>query len=212
MVRQILLQVDWTQVALGLSTAIGSFLLWWYRERFSRIRVFWREVFNGLRSLPQLSQDVKGIRYYVGPNGGGSMMDSLTRLENSVGDMRDQLDMVVETMRAENDTDETVAYFHSDADGAHRYVSQSYARWLGVGKSELLGWNFLNFIAGGDVEAVREHWSVCRAEGRRYQQRYRLVPVIGEPFEVDVMATPIPEGEIPPRRWVGVIRKVTEDA
>ena len=210
MLREFISQLDLTQILLFVVTSVGGALLVWYRKRIVEWKKFWRGVLDGLRSIPELKADVKGICYYVAPNGGGSLMDSAKRTEAAVGTLTEQVDLMVQTMWAENDSDAEIGRFHCNAAGENTYVNQLYARWLGVGKSELMGWNYLNFVHSNDVDRVRRHWETCRSEHRRYQIRHHMVAADGEIIEVEVIATPIPESA-PAKRWIGSIRRLDSD-
>lgn len=206
MFGELLYSLDWTQIVIAALTGFGSLLALWARRRLPAWRKFWRDVAEGLRAIPELRSDVKGIRYYVAPNGGGSLMDSMKRTEHAVGTITSQMDLMVQTMWAENDSDDNVGRFHSNAMGQNTYVNQTYARWLGVGKAELMGWSFINFVHPEDVEAVRRKWEECRTENRQYRNHHRMVATDGAVLDVEVVATPIPEA-LPAQRWVGSIRR-----
>ena len=210
MLREFLAQLDLTEILLFVVTTVGGALLVWYRKRLAEWKKFWRDVLDGLRSIPELEADVKGICYYVAPNGGGSLMDSVKRTEVAVGTLTEQVDLMTQTMWAENDSDDEVGRFHCNAAGENTYVNQLYARWLGVGKSELMGYSHFNFIHPSDVDRVRRHWDTCRSEHRQYRIRNRMVAANGETFEVEVTATPIPESA-PVKRWIGSIRRLDND-
>lgn len=210
MLQEFLSQLDLTQILLFVVTTVGGALLVWYRKRLAEWKAFWRGVLDGLRSIPELKADVKGICYYVAPNGGGSLMDSVKRTETAVGALTEQVDLVVQTMWAENDSDDDIGRFHCNGAGENTYVNQLYARWLGVGKAELMGWNYLNFVHSNDTDRVRRHWELCRSEHRQYRIRYRMVAADGEIIEVEVIATPIPEAA-PIKRWIGSIRRLDRD-
>jgi len=200
--------LDWTQIVLGLILAACGSLGVWYRKKFPIWLALWKDVLSGLASIPELRQDVRGIRYYVAPNGGGSLMDSIKRTEEAVGVLGERLDLLTQTIWAENDTEDDVGRFHANADGENIYVNQRYARMLGVGKSELMGWKFLNFAHPDDVDRVRRHWELCRKENRQYRINFNMVTAAKEVIEVEIVATPVPE--LPPaKRWVGVVRKVS---
>lgn len=210
MLSEFLGSLDWTQIVIVAVTAAGSALIVWYRKRLAEWRKFWRGVLDGLRTIPELKADVKGIRYYVAPNGGGSLMDTMRRTETAVSVLTEQVDLVVQTMWVENDTDDNVGRFHCNAAGENTYVNQVYARWLGVGKTELLGWKFLNFMHPDDVERIRRYWEQCRIEHRQYRLRHRMVDTDGHVFDVEVVATPIPE-LAPVKRWIGSIRRLNDE-
>jgi PAS domain S-box-containing protein len=206
MLHMLLAQIDLSQIAVALITTVGGAAVVWYRKKFSEWAAFWRSVLDGLRGIPELQNDVKGIRYYVAPNGGGSLMDSAKRTEAAVSVLTEQLDMLSQTMWAENDSDEEVGRYHRSPTGENTYVNQTYARWLGVGKAELLGYNYFNFVHDDDVDEVREEWERCRAERRQFRHTYRMNTANGEVITVTAVATPVPETGTP-RRWVGTVRK-----
>lgn len=207
MLRDILMSLDWAQIVVYFLGVLGALIFWVYRKKFPQWQKAWRSAFEGLQSIPQLRDDVKGIRYYVSPNGGGSLVDSSRRTETAVESLRDQVELLTHTMLAENDADDDLARFHSNTAGEVTYVNQLYARWLSVGKTELLGWNYLNFIHSDDVERVRTHWDLCRAESRQFRMAYKLQSPNGQVFRVSVIATPVPEGA-GVKRWIGNLRRV----
>ena len=207
MLEDLLYRIDPTPIVLFLLSAVGGAVVVWYRKKFREWATFWRSVLDGLRGIPELQRDVKGIRYYVAPNGGGSLMDSVKRTEAAVSTLTEQVDMLAQTMWAENDTDDEVGRYHRTVNGENTYVNQTYARWLGVGKAELLGYQYFNFIHHDDVDGVREEWARCRAERRQFRHTYRMVTASGGTITVTAIATPVPEtGQ--PRCWVGTVRKV----
>lgn len=210
MLREFIYQLDLTQILLFVVTTVVGALPVWYRKRLAKWMTFWRGVLDGLRSIPELRADVKGICYYVAPNGGGSLTDSVKRTEAALSTIAEQVDLMTQTMWAENDSDDGIGRFHCNAAGENTYVNQIYARWLGVGKSELMGWNYINFVHSNDVDRVRRHWETCRSEHRRYRLRHRMVAADGEIIEVEVTATPIPESA-PIKRWIGSIWRLDND-
>ena len=202
-----LLTLNWSQIIVALIVTFGGALMIWYRERIKAWRALWHDVFDGLRAIPSLQADVKGIRFFVSPNGGGSLMDASKRMEAALTVLTTRLQLLSETVVAENDTDEDVARFHCAPSGENIYVNQTYARWLGVGKNELLGWNFLNVIHPEDVGRVQRHWEQCRRERRHYKQCHRVIASNGEVLSLVVSVAPIPEeGEL--LRWIGHAKKV----
>lgn len=200
-----------TEIISAIFVTLGSVFAVWYRKKLVTLNKFWGEVFNGLRAVPELQKDVKGIIYFVSPNGGGSLMDSAKRTEAAVTQVADRLEILTQTVWAEHDTDEEVARFHCNSEGENTYINQTYARWVGVGKEELMGWGFINIIHPDDVVRVRAHWEQCRKEHRQYRMAHRMLKPDGSVFNVNVVATPIPENSPNVKRWVGYIRKARQE-
>lgn len=205
-----LLTLNWSQIIAALIVTFGGAMVVRYRGKMQAWKSAWTRVFQGLQAIPELQSDVRGIRYFVSPNGGGSLMDSVKRMEGVIDLLAGKLELLTETAIAEHDTDDAIARFHCAPSGENVYVNQTYARWLGVGKNELLGWNFLNIIHVEDVARVQSHWAQCRAEHRQYRQTHRVVASNGEVITLAVTLSPIPETG-PAIRWIGYARKVNSN-
>lgn len=112
-------------------------------------------------------------------------------------------------IKARGDLNIDAAEFTCDHNGEVTNVNLTFARWLGVDKSELLRWGWINYVHIDDRERVRSEWQACIKEHRALNIRYRLVEVDGDITQVHAVATPIPDAP-PARQWVGVIRKETK--
>lgn len=176
-------------IAIGvvtlLSTVAGALGTAWVFFR-KRIREWWRPYREGLQGAA-----------------------AVPRLQSSIGVVENAVRLMTMHIRAQGDTDIERGHFETDESGANTYVNLTYARWLGVGKAELLGWGWVNFIHPEDRARVRAEWEACRAEHRVYNLRFRMLDADGGTFMVDVMATPIPENP-PAKRWLGVVRRVAD--
>lgn len=181
-------------IAIGLATLIGILAsgagtIWLFFRK--RMRAWWapyRKGIDGMADLPSMRKSVEAGR-------------------QEISGLSQQVEMLNLTMRARDDINIEAAEFECAIDGSNSYVNQTYARWLGVGKSELLGWGWVNFVHPEDRDSVRREWDQCRAEHRVYNRRLRLVDSDGDIILVDALATPIPEAP-PAKQWIGVLRRV----
>lgn len=126
--------------------------------------------------------------------------------QNSMTSLKATLTDVHLELRARGDLNIDAAEFSCDHDGSVTNVNQTFARWLGVGKMELLGWGWINYVHIDDREHIRHEWQACIKEHRVFNVRYRLVEADGDITHVHTVATPIPDAP-PARQWVGVIRR-----
>lgn len=170
-------------VFIGLTTLIGILGSAWLVLR-KRITSWWAPYRSGIDGMAQLPE-----------------------LATAVNDVRSSLGMLTLMVRARGDINIESAEFECDVAGAHTYVNLTYARWLGVGKTELMDWGFINFIHEDDRLRVRREWELSRAEHRIFNQRYRVVASDKEIILVDTLITPIPESP-PTKHWIGVMRRV----
>lgn len=176
-------------IAIGVVTLMTSVAgvagaIWVFFRR--RIREWWKPYREGLQGAAAVP----------------ALKDAIDVVEKAVH-------LMTMHIRAQGDTDIERGQFETDESGANTYVNLTYARWLGVGKAELLGWGWVNFVHPDDRIRVRGEWDACRAEHRVYNIRFRMLDPGGDAFPVDVLATPIPDSP-PAKRWLGVIRKVVE--
>lgn len=181
-------------IAIGLATlfgilASGAGAVWlFFRKKLNAWWSPYRKGIEGMAELPSVRKIVEASR-------------------KEIAGLTQQVGMMNLMMRARGDINIEAAEFECAADGANTYVNQTYARWLGVGKAELLGWGWVNFIHPDDRDGVRREWDLCRAEHRVYRLRYRIVASDGEVIPVDTIATPVPDAP-PAKQWIGVMRRV----
>lgn len=183
-------------IAIGLATLIGIVAsgvgtIWLFFRK--RLRAWWapyRKGIDGMAEMPSLRRSVEAGRQEV------------SALSSQVG-------MLTLTMRARGDTNIEAAEFECSVDGAFTYVNQTFARWLGVGKSELLGHAWLSFVHPDDRDMVRREWDLCRAEHRVFNKRFRFIDSDGDVLRVDPIATPIPDAP-PAKQWIGVMRRALQ--
>ena len=164
--------------SLGLS---GGVIWAFFRKRLAAWWDPYKTGLQGAAQVPKLAKDVEQVT---------AAMSLLTMHVRVSGDI---------AMEA--------AQFETGPDGANTYVNQTFARMLGVGKAELMGWGWINFVHPDDRIHVRQEWDACRREHRKYSIRFRFLDAGGEEIPVDVLAMPIPESP-PAKQWLGVIRRV----
>lgn len=150
----------------------------------------------------------KRLRVWWAPYRAGiDGMADLPEMHKSIDKLQVNVSVLAMQMRARGDINIEAAEFEADATGAVTYVNLTYARWLGVGKGELLGWGWVNFLHPEDRNRVRFEWDECRKQHRVFNLRYRIVSIDNETITVDALITPIPEAP-PARSWIGVMRRV----
>lgn len=181
-------------IAIGLATLTGIVAggvgtVWLFFRK--KLRSWWgpyRKGLEGMAELPSIRKSVEASR-------------------QEIGGLTQQVGMMNLMMRARGDINIEAGEFECGVDGSNTYVNQTYARWIGVGKSELLGWGWVNFVHPDDRDGVRREWDLCRTEHRVYNRRHRIVDSDGLVILVDTLATPIPDAP-PAKQWIGVMRRV----
>lgn len=176
-----------TLLGMIASSATAVFLV--FRRR---IRRWWTPYRSGLDALSEVP----------------AMREGIDACQSNLAEVRASMGLIAMHMRARSDINIRAAEFETGEDGANTYVSQTYARWLGVGKNELLGWGWVNFIHPEDRARVRREWDQCRVEHRVYTARHRIVTSDGDVIDVETLVSPIPDSP-PAMSWLGVMRKVS---
>ena len=181
----------------------------WRRQRHNRKAAFDAMVVG----FPDLQRVVTGIEKQVRPNGGGSLMDAVNRIEASgkthaeaISDIRASLVSIDAMVRAQSDLGSEGA-FACDPEGRNDWVNQAYARMLGVGRADLIGSQWKNYIHPDDAVAFLAANAAALREHRMFSGRCRMVRSDGEEIEVDVTIIPYPERP-PAKRWFGKVRFV----
>lgn len=170
-----------------LATAIGTIWLF-FRKQLRRWWTPYKKGIEGMSEVPGLKESVELGRGEV----------------QVLGQRIALIDLMV---RARGDINIETAEFECNELGEYTYVNQTYARWLGVGKEELMRHGWVNFVLQVEREEVRREWALCQHEHRIYNRRVTFVDINGERNVFDVIATPIPS-VAPAKKWIGVMRRV----
>lgn len=181
-------------IAIGVGTLIGILTtgigaIWVFFR--GRIRRWWKPYQAGIEGMAELP----------------AVREEVTQSRHDMHMLRKEIGLIALQMRARGDINIESGEFECDSDGACTYANRTYARWLGVGKQDLLGWGWVNYIHPDDRTKVRQEWDLCRYEHRVFSMRYRIVGADGDEFVVETIATPIPD-LAPAKQWMGLIRRV----
>lgn len=177
-------------IAVGLGTLLVGALSYW-AILHKRISAWWKPYRTGIDAMAHIP----------------ALRESIEANRKETENVRSTVGMLALSMRARGDINIENAEFEANVDGDYTYVNKTFARWLGVGTTELLGKRYLGFIHPEDRARARQEWEYSRADHRVYNQRYRVVTVEGEEIVLDVLITPIPEAP-PAKSWIGVARRV----
>lgn len=191
---------------------------WWLvkRKAIAAWRQRRREHRAALYALPQrlaeVATAVVGIEKQVRPNGGGSLMDAVTRIEVSsqshgcaIEEVRASITSIDAIVRAQSDL-AVDGSFECDPSGSNTWVNITYARMLGVGRFDLMGTSWKNYVHPDDAGFLAAN-AAALAEHRSFNGRCRMVRSDGDIVTVDVTIIPYPERP-PAKRWFGKVRLV----
>ncbi len=118
---------------------------------------------NDILSLKKdISELSDYIKYKLSPNGGSSIADSIKRIENR------QIASDARAIALINDAKNGI--FYCDLNGKNTWVSRTYARFLGCGVEELMGYGWRTFIATQELERYSKIWHAAFEDGCEFEE------------------------------------------
>ena len=138
------------------------------------------------RHLREVLAMLNRIEAEFRPNGGGSLRDSLTRVEKDVSRIR-----AIERLTV--DATGTPA-FETDEEGACGWASVGYLDLVDRPIEDIKGHGWSIVIHQEDRERVFSEWARVIAEKRRFELHFRYLTRGGQTIPVHVVAVPVPGG------------------
>lgn len=117
------------------------------------------------------------------PNHGGSIKDSVNRIEN-------RLDFLGSFRRAQLNTDE-IAFVETDANGDLCWANKRFITLMNVTERDLLGTGWVNVIHPDQRDWVLEHWREAVEDEREFRERVHYQPHNAPSFWAHVICHPV---------------------
>ena len=160
----------------------------------TRTYVYFRGIWHSLAELgpfiqrtdalaaefPKLAARVARIEEAVGPNGGKSLIDGMTRLEISNAFIHHAVAM-----------DQPHPTFRTDAAGQCSWVNDKYSELVGLPAERLLGNGWISCIAEPDRDRVTTEWERCVEYRRVFRMRFNMVLADAALMQVHCTALPV---------------------
>lgn len=118
------------------------------------------------------------------PNGGTSLKDAISRIEERQVWQWGRTDLIMHAMA------DAAAVYETDHTGHCVWVSPAYCRVTGRTLEECLGLGWVVVIHPDDAIRVRTEWESAVADHRPFGMHYRMVHADGHPFKVHSVASP----------------------
>lgn len=117
---------------------------------------------NDILSLKKdISELSDFIKYKLSPNGGSSIADSIKRIESR------QISSDARALALINDAKS--GHFYCDLNGRNTWINRTYARLLGCGAEELMGYGWRKFIATEELERYSKVWHAAFNDGCEFE-------------------------------------------
>ena len=203
--REFLQSLDTTQIVLAIVGSIGAVFLWVKRRYISfsewrKMRAARRLAFN---DLPDRVSDFAELLSGVSERSDRalSILDAHTK---TFEDQNRVLSNISAMIHGEMELDPTPRFI-CDNDGRNLNVNTAYARLVGCGRDELLGFGYQRFIPINiNPDYVAEFDSAAK-QHRSFERSLRILRPDGTEVPANVRIVPHPEDEPPAHYWVGVV-------
>ena len=188
-----------TQALIGSGLLAALAAVFWKRVRacFNAART----MFSDQKQFREISSKVDEILIELRPNGGGSLRDSVNRIEDQVSYQNSARRTAMETS--------PVALVEADEHGNAIWTNTAHARLTGMSKHELLGNGWVNSIEASCRDRVEEAWNRAVAQERAFHDFVTYINATsGDCFVAEVTAHPIKTGNHKLRGYIAEIHPV----
>lgn len=170
--------------ALGKKIYKGAPLIW---KWFMQSSIFRKDVND---RLDLIMMKMGKIEEQVHTNGGGSMKDSLVRIENDITEMKGQ----VKENASKNDARDMCSerwLFRLGKDGSCTFINDAFLKYFGYPESSVLGWEFENIVHDDDVLEMRNKWNMAIERKSKFYDEQRIMDIDGKVHDCVVKGYPI---------------------
>ena len=203
--REFLQSFDTTQIFLALFSSVGAVFLWMKRRYITfhgwrKAREARRLAFN---ELPERVSDFAKLLNGVCKQSERALgvLDAHTK---TLDEQNRVLSSISAMIHGEMELD-PIPRFICDNDGRNLNVNTAYARLVGCGRDELMGFGYQRFIPSNINSGYVAEFDSAAKQHRSFECSLRILRPDGTEVLANVRIVPHPENEPPAHYWVGVV-------
>lgn len=203
--RDFLQSLDTTQIFLTVVGSAGAAFLWMKRRyvtfgEWRKMREARRLAFNELPArVSDFAKLLDGVRTQSERTLG--VLDSHTK---TLDDQNRVLSNISAMIHGEMELDPTPRFI-CDNDGRILNVNTAYARLVGCGRDELMGFGYQRFLPNDINPEYIADFAAAAEQHRSFERSVRIRRPDGSEVIANVRIVPHPEHEPPAHYWIGVI-------
>jgi len=203
--RDFLQSLDTTQIFLTVVGSAGAAFLWVKRRyvtfgEWRKMREARRLAFNELPArVSDFAKLLDGVRTQSERTLG--VLDAHTK---TLDDQNRVLSNISAMIHGEMELDPTPRFI-CDSDGRNLNVNTAYARLVGCGRDELMGFGYQRFLPNGTNPEYIADFNAAAEQHRSFERAVRIRRPDGTEVHANVRIVPHPEHEPPAHYWVGVV-------
>lgn len=197
--------IDLTQIIIAAAGGVGGAALWTQKRYkwFTTVVAARKARRKTLEELPSRMDTMSELLESVV----GQSVKAVGLLEDhtkTLGDQNRILGTISAMVHGEMELDPTPRYI-CGADGENLNVNTAYARLVGCGRDELLGFGYQRFITAALNPGYMMAFTEATRQHRSFESLIFFRRPDGKVVEAQVRIVPHPENEPPAHYWVGVI-------
>ena len=203
--RDFLQSLDTTQIFLTVVGSAGAVFLWMKRRyvtfgEWRKMREARRLAFNELPArVSDFAKLLDGVRTQSERTLG--VLDAHTK---TLDDQNRVLSNISAMIHGEMELDPTPRFI-CDSDGRNLNVNTAYARLVGCGRDELMGFGYQRFLPNVTNPEYIADFNAAAEQHRSFERAVRIRRPDGTEVHANVRIVPHPEHEPPAHYWVGVV-------
>ena len=144
-----------------------------------------------------LNDLAKFVKKELTYNGGSSTLDAIRRIENRIIEQEYAQNALV--LDSEN------GFFRCSLDGQNKWVNRTYARYLGCGTSELLGFGWKRFIKTDELRRYNNVWQDAFKDGCEFEDVVEFTDVDHKSIKLQIATCPIIDDKGKILSYVGTV-------
>lgn len=152
------------------------------------------EIENLRKEISALSSFVKEK---LSPNGGSSPIDAIKRIEDR------QLASDARHNALLNDS--KLGVFYSDLEGRNVWANRTYARFIGCGVDELLGYGWKKFIKTSELERYSKIWQTAFHDGCEFEETVEFQTVEHQKIRLHISVSVVKDAKDKTASYIGQI-------
>ncbi len=209
--RDFIQSLDVTQILLTVTGSAGAFFLWMKRRYISFGE--WRKMCEARRiafnELPSRVSDFAKLLDNVRTQS-ERMLGVLETHTKTLNDQNRVLGNISAMIHGEMELDPTPRFI-GDNDGRNLNVNTAYARLVGCGRDELMGFGYQRFLPNDINPGFVADFNSAVDQHRSFERAARIRRPDGSELLAQVRIVPHPEHDPPAHYWVGVVIATRRD-
>lgn len=130
-------------------------------------------------------------------NGGSSTLDAIRRIENRIIEQEYSHNALL--------LDSEIGVFKCDLVGSNKWVNRTYARYLGCGTNELIGYGWKRFILTQELLRYNSVWQAALKDGCEFEDVVEFVDTDHNQLKLRIVVCPIIDDKGKLLSYVGTV-------